>query len=231
MVTKKTGAHHTKSGAKEAAEGPAVRDRVRALSIATFRDRKLSLSDVPKLVQEVLEGAVATVDKSIPASSRNVLREVFDGLSDGVKAIASAGSTTVDAKRMLAADADFLGAVKKYAGKASKEVRKELEALVARAERTGPKVADSVRKTAKAADGRLLELTGETARAGVRVVRRAAGALAMGAGGFLEGLAEAITPQGRPTTAKRPGVATVPKAKKKTVAKAARKKPSKRRVP
>ncbi|MCE9606049.1 MAG: hypothetical protein K8U03_14225 [Planctomycetia bacterium] len=149
MVTKKTGARHTKAGAKEAAEGAAVRDRVRALSIAAFRDRKLSLSDVPKLVQEVLEGAVETVDKSIPASSRNVLREVFDGLSDGVKAIASAGSATVDdvrqrgraipgrnvsvaTKRMLAADADFLGAVKKYAGKASKEVRQELEALVAR---------------------------------------------------------------------------------------------------
>jgi hypothetical protein len=247
MVTKKAGVHSIQAGAKEAAEGAAVRDRVRALSIAAFRDRKLSLSDVPKLVQEVLEGAVATVDKSIPASSRNVLREVFDGLSDGVKAIASAGSATVDdvrergraiksknvsvaAKRMLAADADFLGAVKKYAGKASKEVRQELEALVTRAERTGPKVTASVRKTAKAADGRLLELTGETARAGVRAVRRAAGALAMGAGGLLEGLAVAITPQGRPRTAKKSGVAAVPSAKKKTATKAARKKPPKKRA-
>jgi len=248
MATRKTDEHHTRASAKKAAEGAAVRDRVRELSIAALRDRRLTASDVPKVVREVLEGAVESIDKSIPASKRNVLREVFDGLSDGVKAIASASSTTVDevrergramkgrnvsvaAKRMLAADADFLGAVRKYAGKASKEVRQELEALVARAERTGPKVAGSVRKTAKAADGRLLELTGETARASVRVVRRAAGALAMGAGGFLEGLAEAITPKGRPTTKKKTAVAQGASAKKKSAAKPAQRKPPKKRVP
>lgn len=250
MATKKTSAAHTKANAQEAAEGAAVRDRVRALSIAAFRDRKLSLSDVPQLVRDVLAGAVESIDKSIPASSDNVLREVFDGLGDAVRSIASAGSTTAEeirergravkgknvsdaAKRMLAADADFLGAVKSYAGKASKEVREELNALVARAERTAPKVATSVRQTAKASNGRLLELGGETARAGVRIARRTAGALAMGAGGFLEGLAAAIAPQDRSTTttpAKKAAAVPVRAARKKSAKKVAGPKPTKKRT-
>lgn len=248
MAPKKSASHHTKARAKEVARrGTAVRDRVRALSVRAFRDRKLSLGDLPKLVHEVLEGAAESVDWSIPTSSRNVLREVFDGLSDGVHAIASAGSATViearqlgqaitgknvsgATKRVRAANDEFLGAVKSFAGKTSKQVRKELDALVARAERTGPKVVDSAREAVKAADGHLLELSDETARAGVRVIRHAAGVLAMSAGGLLEGLAEAVTPTSQPTTAKKSKVALVRTAKKKRAKKAAKKKdPSKSR--
>ncbi|HWA97424.1 MAG TPA: DUF6781 family protein [Pirellulales bacterium] len=247
MATKSPGMHPTKARAKQAAEGTAVRDRVRKLSIAALRDRNLSMSDISKLVHEVLEGAVEAVNKSIPASSRNVLREVFDGLSDGVRAIASAGSATATearkqsqammdknvsavTKRIRAANTDFLTAVKNFAKKTSRDMQKELDVLVARAERTGPKVAASMRKTATAADGRLMELSGETARAGIRVARRAAGALAMGAGGALEGLAEAITPKSRRATSKKSKPARV--QKKKTATKASRNRhPSKRQSP
>jgi hypothetical protein len=205
------------------------------------------MRDVSKLVHEVLEGAVEGVDASIPASSRNVLREVFDGLSEGVHAVASAGTAAVSdvrqrgraiagkdlpnaAKRVRAANEEFLGAVRTFAGKASNQVREELDALVSRAERTGPKIRDSARKAARAADGRLVELSGETARAGVRVVRRGAGALAMGASGFLEGLGEAITPRARPAPAKHAKAAPARTARKGAPAKTAKKKArSKRR--
>lgn len=250
MATKQSTTRHTKARAKEVAQGgTAVRDRVRELSVGVLRDRKLSPGDVPKLVKEVLEGAVEGVDSSIPKSSRSVLREVFDGLSEGVHAIASAGSAAASdvrergraitgknvpdaAKRIRAANDEFLGAVKAFAGKTSKQVREELDALVARAEKTGPKVAGSARKVADAADGRLIELSGETARAGVRVARLAAGALAMGAGGFLEGLAEAITPKG-PATAAAKQTRSIPTrtTKKKAAKPAAKKAPSKTRKP
>ena len=244
MTTKKSTTYRTKARAKEVASGgTAVRDRVRELSVGAFRDHKLSIGEVPKLVREVLEGAVEGVDVSIPKSSRNVLREVFDGLSEGVQAIASAGSAaakgvrergqsiagtnaSVAGKRIRAANDEFLGAVRGFAGKASKEVREELDALVARAERTGPKVTGSARKAVKAADGRLGELSGETARAGVRVARRAAGALAMGASGFLEGLAEVMTP--RPSSATR-SKGAVGNAKKKSAKKASKKKTAPKR--
>lgn len=246
MASKKTTTHHTKARAKDVtSSGVAVRNRVRELSVGAFRDRKLSLNDLPKLVHEILEGAVEGVDKSIPESSHNVLREVFDGLSEGVEAIVSAGSAAVTevrergrtiagknasdaAGRIRTANDEFLGAVTSFAGKASKQVREELHSLVARAERTRPKVADSARKAAKAADGRLMELSEETARAGVRIVRRAAGALAMGVGGFLEGLAETITPKGQPTSAKTSRTAPKRAATKKATKKTTKKKTTKK---
>jgi hypothetical protein len=243
MASKKTTTHNAKTRAKEVASGgTAVRDRVRELSVRAMRDRELSLGALSKLVHEVLEGAVEGVDSSIPQSKRNVLREVFDGLSEGIHAMASAGSAVASdvrdrgeaiggksapaaAKRIRAANEEFLGAVKSFAGKASKEVREELDALVTHAERTGPKVASATRKATEAADGRLLELSGETARAGVKIVRRAAGTLAMGAGGLLEGLAEVITPKSRPASAK-PAKSTAARtaSKKKTAKKITKKK-------
>lgn len=218
MTAKKADPSQTKARAKKAAAGAAVRDRVRELSVAAFRDGKLSLGDLSKFVNEVLEGAVETVDQSIPASSKNVLREVFTGLSEGVHAVSSAGSAAVKdvrrrgeaisarsvstaTKHISEANAEFLAAVKRFAGKTSKQAREELNALVAQAEKLGPKVAGSAQKAAKASKGRLLELSGETARAGVRVVRSTAGGMAMAAGGFLEGLAEAITPKPAKKTA------------------------------
>jgi hypothetical protein len=126
-------------------------------------------------------------------------------------------------KRVRTANADFLSAVKNFAGKASKEVRKELAAIVAQAEKTGPKVAQSVQKAAQAADGRLLELADESARAGVRVARRTAGGLAMGASGLLEGVAEVITPKDRGKTARKSKPVSVRSPKKQPGKNAAKK--------
>lgn len=235
MTAKKADTNATKARAKKAAAGTGVRDRVRELSVAAFRDGKLSLGDLSKFVGEVLEGAVETVDQSIPASSKNVLREVFNGLSEGVHAISAAGSAVVRdvrkrgeavsgrsmstaAKHMSEANAEFLGAVKRFAGKTSKQAREELNALVAQAEKLGPKVAGSAQKAAKASKGRIVELSGETARAGVRVVRSTAGGMAMAAGGLLEGLAEAISPKPAKKTAAI-GASTAKKSTKKRAAK------------
>jgi hypothetical protein len=217
-----------------AAEGRSVRDRVRNLSVEAFRDHKLPLDAVPRVVREVLDGAVKGVDESTPRSRRNVLREVFDGLSDGVHAVASAGSAVIDesrervravtgkknrqgaGRRAKDANTDFLGAVRDFADRASKSVREELESLADHAERTGPKVADSVRSAGKAADGRWLELSGESAQAGAKMARSAARNLAMGAGGFFEGLGEVLAPRdparkqrrASGTAKKRPGGST-----------------------
>jgi hypothetical protein len=245
MAAKKTRTSKTRAHAKTvASSGAAVRTRVRDLTVDTFRERNLSLRDVPKLVNEVLDEAVAGVDASIPQSGKNVLREVFDGLREGVNGVASAGAATARdlrdrgrstqkdataaAKRVRAANDDFLDAVKDFAGKATKEVRDELDALVDRAKRTQPKVAGSARRVAEAADGRMMELGGETVRAGARMARRTAGALVLGASGFLEGLADAISTRER-TTAKRPAASrakTTARPKTKT-ARSAKKKASK----
>jgi hypothetical protein len=105
-----------------------VRDRIRDLSVKALRDRSLSRRDVSKLVHDAFGGAMEGVDQSIPRAGGNVLREVFEGLREGVNAVASAGSGAVRgakargtavakkdapaaAKRIRAANEEFLGAV------------------------------------------------------------------------------------------------------------------------
>lgn len=210
----------------------AVRDRFRELTLAAFRDRKLGLGDIPDLVRELLAGAAEGLNNSIPVSNKNVLREVFDGVREGVVAFASAGEAVVRdagmrgraiagpgtraaAQHIRAANAEFLEAVSGFAERASKQMRDGLNDLVAQARKTAPKVAASTRKATNAADGRLLELTEEAARAGIRAARGAAGALAMGTGGFFEGLAALIAPEKRPNvTRKSPAPKNSARAKK-----------------
>jgi hypothetical protein len=229
-----------KNSKPHAKAGAGVRKRFRDLSVKEFRDRKLTLSDLPKLVHETLDRAVNEVDASIPKSRGNVLREVFDGLSEGVDAIASAGSAAAGGvrkrtqaiaspeatRRVRAANREFLDAVRSFAGRTSGQVRDELDALVARAERTAPKVTSSARRVAGAADGRLIELSGEAASAGVRAARRAASALAMGASGLFEGLAGSMAPRSMPASRKSSKAA--PRASKKKAKKKAAKKKSKK---
>lgn len=230
-------------GKKKSASGDAtLRDHVREISVGAFRDRRFSLRDVSSLVHEVLDSAVENVDKSIPASNRNVLRQVFDGLSEGVHAAASASAAVAEdagerfrkatkedapaaARRIREANDQFLSAVKAFAGKTTRQAREELDLLVAKAEKTGPKLATAARDAAKAADGRWMELTGETARTSATAARRTAGTLAATAGGFFDGLAEAVRP-------KAPAAARAKKAapKKKPTRKAAgKRKPAARK--
>ncbi len=245
MATSKSSHQSTRAHARDAARSAeAVRDRVRELSVRLLRDRSLSGSDVTEFVQDVFDGALEGVDASVPRSGRNVLREVFDGLREGVHALASAGSATAGdlrkhgsslldkdvpaaTKRIRAANDELLGAVEHFAGKASKDVREELDSLVARAKRTAPKVTGALRDAKDAADGRWGELAGETVRAGLDATRRGASALAMGAGGLLEGLADAVAPR-RPASAPRASVSKPAPKKEAPRKKAAKKSPARK---
>jgi hypothetical protein len=250
MAKRNTTTHHTRARAKQVARGgTSVRKRVRALSVETFRGRDLSLHGLSQMVHDVLTGAVEAVDAGIPKAKGNVLREVFDGLSEGVHALASAGSGAVSdarahgrnikdkaapqaARRIRAANDEFLGAVKSFAGRTTDEVRGELYDLVARAERTGPKVTGAARKSTRAAGGRVDEMPGELARTGVRMAREGAQELAKEAGGLLDGVSEALGMKEGPRTRRpsrkaavaRPGekprTQTVKKKAKRKVVKA-----------
>lgn len=234
MTTKKKSSG-VRTQAHAAAKHENPRSRIRELTVRALRDRDLGRDDISDLVHEVLGGASAAVDDSVPASRRSVLRQVFDGLGEAIDSVASAGARTVKgareragavadagrpaARRIRQANSDFLLAVRSFARRASSEVGEELEALAGRARRTGKKVVGSARHTAQAADGRLVELGGETARAGASLARRAAGGIAMAASGLLEGLGEVVLP-GAPARAK--------KKTKRSAAKSGKKKPGKK---
>ncbi|MCE9619949.1 MAG: hypothetical protein K8R92_08565 [Planctomycetes bacterium] len=142
---------------------------------------------------------------------------------------ADEASRTAEENANRAAREEFLKAVKSFASTTTKEFREDLGVLVARAQRTGSKLAESASKTYRAADGRILEFSGEAARDGLNAVRRKAGGWATTAGGFLEGLAKAIAPAPSEPVATVRVKPAVKKSVKKKVAKSASRTTAKRR--
>ncbi len=228
---KTSGASSGISGeARAAAGGADTRDRVRKLTVDALRGG-LSRDKVSAVVHDVLHGASEAVDNAVPASRESVLRRVFEGLGDAVDAVADAGAKTAKSaqqrgRAVAAANEDLLHAVSGFADRASSEVGDELRELVERAKRTGGKVGESARGAARAADGRLVELTGETARAGMSVARRAAGEISMAASGLLEGLGQVMMPR-KAAMKKAPAKKT---AGKKTAKKTAARKTAARKT-
>jgi hypothetical protein len=197
---------------KVASHATKVRDRVRELTAQGLQLKAPKRGQIAGLVNEVLEGVTEGLERALP-SRRSVLREVYGGLSEAVHTAALAGAgaarsvrergktvagrmAPAAARRVRAANAELVGAVRKFAGKMSGEVKEELEGLARRARRTGRAVAKSAKGSLRAADGRLMELTSETSRAGVAAARSMVGDMAMAAGGVFEGLAEAAQPRG-----------------------------------
>lgn len=230
MASKKS-ATGVRKQAHAAAKHDNPRTRIRELTVRALRDRDLTRDDISDLVHDILGGASDAVDDAIPSSRRSVLRQVFDGMGEAVDTVAAAGARTVKtardradtvakaarpaARRARAANADFILAVRSFARRASSEVGEELDQLVSRARRTGTKVAGSARDTADAADGRIVELTGEAARAGASLARRAAGGFALAASGLLEGLSEVVTPSRAKPAKKRAAKKAASKTNKK----------------
>jgi hypothetical protein len=187
-----------------------MRQRVHQLTLAAVRDGELTLRDLPKLAKEVIEEAAAGLNKAVPQSSRNVLRQVVDGLTDA--AAATAHSTKVAVSSMASRGSDF---IKKDAAKTVKDLRElegnfvtalekagkslkgaakdEMEAIVRNARRAGTRIKPAAESTIKAVDGHVVELTKETAKAGVRATRSAVGSFLHGASGMLQGLGDAVS--------------------------------------
>ena len=188
-----------------------VRSRVRTLTLQALRDGDLSMGEVPGLVKEILHGAAAGLDKAVPRSHRNVLRQVVDGLGDAVAAAASStkkaarsftqrGSKFVkrDVKRttreLQQVEEQFLDAVQRAGRSMGRAARDEIDLIVAEGRRAGTSIRPGLRQTVKAADGRLLDLGRESAAASLRAMRAGVRTLLRGASGALEGVSDALAP-------------------------------------
>ena len=96
MAKKSSGGSHSKAGraAKSAVSGGNVRKRVHDLTLRAVRDNDLSISELPGLAKEVVQGAASGLDNSVSKSERSVLRQVVNGLTDAVAAAARATRAT-----------------------------------------------------------------------------------------------------------------------------------------
>jgi hypothetical protein len=236
-MAKKSSGGSVKAGraAKSAASaGHDVRRRIHELTLRAFRDNDLSLRDIPNLVGEVVHGAAAGLNKAVPQSSRNVLRQVVDGLTDTVATAAKATKVTASSagergaafiKKDLRRTAQDLGKLEdqfltslKSAGKTlTGAMKDEIDTIVSEAKRAGTKIRPAAESALRATDGRLMELGREAAGASARAAKSAVGTLLQGAGGFFGGLADAVTKSKPVAGVKGP-------ARKKVAKKAGRKK-------
>ncbi len=198
-----------------------ARSRVRALTLRALRDRDLSPSEIPGLVKEVVHGAMAGLDRAVPRSRHNVLRQVVDGLRDAIAAAnrstkkaardsVERGSKSVqrDFKRstrtLRSAEEQALEAVTRAGRSLGRAAREEISLIVAEARRAGTVIRPGLKRTVEATDGRLLELGRESGAAGMRVIREGVRTLLRGASGALDGMSEALKPTGEDSAPGRP---------------------------
>ena len=221
MSKSKSSSHSTKAHAI-AKEGKDVRERVRELTAKSLRNRDTTVRDVTRVIDHVWKGAKRGVSASIPQSKRSVLRQVLDGLGEAADVAIKAGTGVVRdartrgmtlakkdaataAREVRDAHGQFLDAAEKFARRLSGEAREEVEELVAQARKAAPRIRSAAGDVISSADGRLLELGGEAARAGTKIVRNAVGGLMLATGGLLEGMADSISGSpARPTATRRP---------------------------
>lgn len=185
-----------------------VRTRIEAFTRRALRSGGASLSEFPRFSKKILGDAVKAVDESVPSSRANVLRQVVDALAEAGAATAHSVKATFtataergasfvrkDVKRSVQdlreLEAGFILALDHARKSLTGAAKDEMTEIVSRAKRAGTKIGPAAQDALKAADGRVIELGAETAKAGVRVSRRAVGGLLDSASGFLSALGSA----------------------------------------
>src|SRR6185369_640233 len=136
------------------------------------------LGDIPKFAQQLIEGAAAGLNKAVPTSSRNVLRQVVDGLTDAAEATIHSTKTIVTSTKKRGAtfvkddaakavkdlrtiEDDFVSAMGRAGKKLKGAAKDELDAIVRHSRRAGTRIKPAAQSVLKAADGHLLELSKE----------------------------------------------------------------------
>lgn len=219
----KSSSSSSSAGGASKGAGSDVRRRLYNLTVKAVRDGELTLRDIPKLAQELIEDAATGLNKAVPQSSRNVLRQVVDGLTDAAAAtaestkaaaitVASRGSKFIkqDAAKTLQdlrdVEGDFVSALER-GGKSLKGAAKdEMDAIIKHARRAGTRIKPAAQGTLNAVDGRLMELGKEAAGASARAARSAFVNVLHGASGLLQGLGDSVSTTRKParkTSAKR----------------------------
>ena len=189
-----------------------MRERVHDLTLRALRDRDLSLRDIPKLAQRLVENAAAGMNNAVPASKRNVLRQVVDGLTDAATATAHstksvAASTAKRGSKFVKRDAartardlktieeEFFSALGRAGKHLTGAAKEELDAIVRHSRRAGTQLKPAAKSVLRATDGHLLQLGKETASASGRIARSAVSSVLHGASGLLQGLGEVMEPR------------------------------------
>jgi len=198
---------------EEAATGERdqVRVRIRKLVEDLARGNEKVSTGVSNIAREVYGAAADVVHRSVPDDPDSVLREVIDGIGDGVQKAAQATRYAVEeatsrGETFAREDLDrmgrdfeslgnmFVDMVSETASRTGGEVSRALRDATTHAERMVRSIRPSVDDAVRALRRDPVRATTDAASAAVDGTRRAAGSIFSVMAGLLEGTADALDP-------------------------------------
>ncbi len=185
------------------AQGQDVRNKVSEVVTDSADKSPVTRKGLIDLSRSVLDGAVAALDKAVSHDPDSVLRQVIDGLGDGLSAAALATQLAMeearaeekrfaeeDLSRMtkdLRAVGDlFVDTVSQASSKFKSESRSEVEALRRHAEHTMKRLLPSINSALVTIEEHPLQFGKESVEAGFKMSRQAVGSLFAAIGRQLE---------------------------------------------
>lgn len=193
--------------------GDNIRDSVRdAVESAAARTDRAT-ARLTDLTRRTLDAALQAIDRSAPDDPESVLRQVVDGLGDGLERTAQATRLAVEEAagegRAFAADdlrstsedlrtvaRMFVETVDHAISDASERTRNQVSGVRQHASRTVDAIRPSLESAAEAAASNPLSLISESATAATKLTREAAGSLFGVVGDMLKGAGDRLKEPG-----------------------------------
>ncbi len=208
-------------------EASDVQQRIRDTLVSAFGEGQAKLSELPEIASAMMDGAMEVLDQSAPKDSTSVLRQVTDGLSDGMTSTANAARLAVEeargrgetfAREDLQRMVDDLKTIEQLMVDSTKETFDRFQELAGdqmkdlrdHVDRAYAKARPAIEEAISAAMKHPGQFAGETAKAGAQAVPRTAGMLLQAVGGILQGAGDVLSSAGK-RSAREEGKGTVDK--------------------
>ncbi len=207
--------HSTQERARQiAAQADDVRRQTQCLVVDALKSGKESIGHLPSIAMRVFDGAWRGVEEVTDEKRADVLRDVIDGLSDGMSQGAHAVKLTIEeaksrgesftedeiksaAEDLRALESMFVERIEVLAKSSATETSQQAGDLVSHARNALSSIQPDIASAITAVEQHPVGLVKETASVAVGVSRRAAGSLLQGIAGVLESFGDAVD-GGRP---------------------------------
>jgi len=187
----------------EAASDDEIRERVRDTFVSAASNLRGTGKDLAGIARDMLAGAAQGVKDSVPEQQESVLRQVVNGIGDGLTTTANATRMAIEeaeSKGRAFAETDlkrtrddltslrtmFVESVTDTVKSVRSTTQDQVKTLREHAERTFQTAEPSIRDAIKAAAQHPGTFVGETADAGAKAAAHAAGELFGAVSGFLD---------------------------------------------
>jgi phage-related tail protein len=191
-----------------------IRERVRELTLAAFRERKFDFAAMREVMQQVSDG-ISLGAEHRGEDLRQALGDAYQGMDEAVsksvqatrlalEEVASKGREINDTEVRAALGAmkrleqDMLSTLSGTAQRAGARVKSELEELASHAARAGTDTGAVITRTMTDFSQQLARTAGDATSAGVEAAKAMGERLAEATSGFLAGLSEAMSRKDQP---------------------------------